>query len=960
MNSEVKNISRTLLLVLISLMILKLPANAQRKLNDLTKHFTRKENVARTCHDVEVANNGLVMVATGYGINFFNGYAWDIRLGDKLKSPRFTKLKRDQKKSDKYYVGGLNKIGFFVLRNDQFQFKEIISFKENKEKLGGRLLKIYQKGDLIFFLGSSSGCIVYNQQTRQKNYITPINNITSFSTLRINQDILIISSTGDVFKLADNQWVKLVESPTLIQKYQPIFLKEFENNLSVLISNEKKFYLKTGASDIREVSHISALIKNGVKFQVKKRKNYLVISTNKMLFKFHLDSELISCQQNLSQVVINNFSFDLQGNVWVTTNNGAFYIELNEKFTFHPNDKGVRKCKLLGKYEVNLLKSENTITINNGKKTQAITFDGLVSDVALDDNRFLVSTSKGLYEIDAIGSLRKKILNGEFRRVVSHKPKQIFLLAGTQTLQVLNKEYDVINTINLTGGGIYNTFISTDGIIYYSTSSEVYQIQLSPDFKSTLSQKKIVFPSKTRFSFIFFEEDNSVYIVNALGLFKVDNHKKITCLTANLKGLPRDQEGIYYQKFSFAKPLSKDCFFLASVYSKGNGAESFPGILSKDQSGQYTFANRDFKRIGKIVTTDVKKLDSSHVQIIAQKKIITCNLNIINISVDKFNSYIREVTLKKDISDSVKNDLTESNYQDLKIYQGITQQHKIANIPYETNSITIKFASDYYIVTEANKYSYKLKGLEKSWSNWTSDQEKEYTHLREGTYTFQVRCKNVYGTISSVASYTFTILPPWYRTWWAYALYILAVISLLVGGSISYSHYRTRQIRQYNEELEQVVERRTEEIRIQQKELKNTNEELIKANTLIKKDRDEKVKIYLQEATEAASKLKQIQETLTQRGPEIAQKLLTNEINTAGELSIIQEKVRGEFPDFASEIDKALTDKKITKVIWQVGYCLKLGRSPIEIAKIRPLSNRTVSAYGTKLRKLGILEAVNK
>jgi len=151
-----------------------------------------------------------------------------------------------------------------------------------------------------------------------------------------------------------------------------------------------------------------------------------------------------------------------------------------------------------------------------------------------------------------------------------------------------------------------------------------------------------------------------------------------------------------------------------------------------------------------------------------------------------------------------------------------------------------------------------------------------------------------------------------------------------------------------------------QEIEIQTEELKTINNELTKANALIKKDRDEKVKIYLQEATEATGKLQQIQEAFVQRGPEIAQKLLANEINTSGELSIIQEKVRPEFPEFSDTIDKALVDKKITKVMWQVGYCLKLGKLPAEIAKILPISNRTVSVYGTKLRKMGVLEAVSK
>ena len=191
----------------------------------------------------------------------------------------------------------------------------------------------------------------------------------------------------------------------------------------------------------------------------------------------------------------------------------------------------------------------------------------------------------------------------------------------------------------------------------------------------------------------------------------------------------------------------------------------------------------------------------------------------------------------------------------------------------------------------------------------------------------------------------------------SFLLNILSVVGVVLLMILAVVLYRSNLRKQ---RTNRVLLLQKQEIEIQTEKLKITNRELKKANIFIKKDRDEKVKIYLQEAMEATNKLQQIHETLTQRGPEIAQKLLTNEINTAGKLTTIQEKVRIEFPGFSEEIDKALVDKKITKVIWQVGYCLKLGKPPTEIAKILPLSNRTVSVYGTKLRKMGVLEAITK
>ncbi|WP_299463265.1 hypothetical protein [uncultured Microscilla sp.] len=65
MSSDTIYTFRITSLILILTLFMAFPANAQKKLNEFTKHSTRKERVARGCHDIEVTNDGLVMVATG-------------------------------------------------------------------------------------------------------------------------------------------------------------------------------------------------------------------------------------------------------------------------------------------------------------------------------------------------------------------------------------------------------------------------------------------------------------------------------------------------------------------------------------------------------------------------------------------------------------------------------------------------------------------------------------------------------------------------------------------------------------------------------------------------------------------------------------------------------------------------------------------------------------------------------
>lgn len=66
-----------------------------------------------------------------------------------------------------------------------------------------------------------------------------------------------------------------------------------------------------------------------------------------------------------------------------------------------------------------------------------------------------------------------------------------------------------------------------------------------------------------------------------------------------------------------------------------------------------------------------------------------------------------------------------------------------------------------------------LEGFDEKWSPWSTETRRDYTNLPPGDYTFRVHAMNVYGHESKEASFALSILPPWYRTWWAYVLYVL-------------------------------------------------------------------------------------------------------------------------------------------------------------------------------------------
>jgi DNA-binding CsgD family transcriptional regulator len=76
------------------------------------------------------------------------------------------------------------------------------------------------------------------------------------------------------------------------------------------------------------------------------------------------------------------------------------------------------------------------------------------------------------------------------------------------------------------------------------------------------------------------------------------------------------------------------------------------------------------------------------------------------------------------------------------------------------------------------RYSIMLQGFDKEWSAWSKKTEKDYTNLSAGKYIFLVKSINNRGIESAVKKYSFTILPPWYRTIAAMLAYLVIFIGL--------------------------------------------------------------------------------------------------------------------------------------------------------------------------------------
>jgi signal transduction histidine kinase/ligand-binding sensor domain-containing protein/DNA-binding response OmpR family regulator len=98
------------------------------------------------------------------------------------------------------------------------------------------------------------------------------------------------------------------------------------------------------------------------------------------------------------------------------------------------------------------------------------------------------------------------------------------------------------------------------------------------------------------------------------------------------------------------------------------------------------------------------------------------------------------------------------------------------------NDFTVEFVGLNYATPRQHEYAYQLVGFNPDWVAAAPRQRAaSFTNLPPGSYTFRVKASNGDGRWSPTpATLQFTILPPWWKTWWAYLLYGLGLLGALL------------------------------------------------------------------------------------------------------------------------------------------------------------------------------------
>ncbi|WP_183559664.1 hybrid sensor histidine kinase/response regulator transcription factor [Mucilaginibacter sp. SP1R1] len=140
---------------------------------------------------------------------------------------------------------------------------------------------------------------------------------------------------------------------------------------------------------------------------------------------------------------------------------------------------------------------------------------------------------------------------------------------------------------------------------------------------------------------------------------------------------------------------------------------------------------------------------------------------------------------------------------------------KKITLSYDQAVIAVDYVALEYSFPDKISYAYYLEGWDHNWNYVGKVKTAYYSRLNEGHYTLRIKSTGTDGVWSNNQKVIYiTVLPPWYRTWWAWLLYIGFTIAVVYR----YWLYQTRQTK-LKHEVEITVIKAEKERELNEKKL---------------------------------------------------------------------------------------------------------------------------------------------
>lgn len=518
------------------------------------------------------------------------------------------------------------------------------------------------------------------------------------------------------------------------------------------------------------------------------------------------------------------FYLDNTQNLWVGTNAGLSKIELFSPVTrFDSDTYEVGNVLSLNAYGEDLYigGSTSVLYIDHAdgviKKVQNLP-NTQVFDLEEDDSQ-LITTGPGLYKIQKD---QASLIKGteSFQTVVlliSKKYPGYVFIGGNFGLHMFKRtinpsgsyDYQSIGPISGVTRAIYTIVENSSGEIWAGTQAGyIYRVQIPKTASGNLDVSNAIVQ-------VYNDEDG----IQGLSGTAINIGGKV--YTSGIEGF------FYFDMLS--ESFKKDTIFSFSDEIADINLDTYG--LGGNQFGDVTLDFKGEKRLAKLQS------DGSYILKEYPFNLITARFSAAGYTEPNgvFWFGTDEGLLRLDPNMEYKTDYPTPLY-----FNAVNSADRLLTLPkfhgdsipellYKNNNIRFNYISPFFVKENRMQYQTFLEGLDEGWGEWGDKTSREFTSLPFGTYTFRVKAKNTFGTISEEIAYSFEVLPPWYATWWAYILYLLG-FGLIVYGLVKVqtrSILAKEKLKNQEKELAQA-----KEIEKAYEDLKATQSQLIQSEKM--------------------------------------------------------------------------------------------------------------------------------
>lgn len=770
------------------------------------------------------------------GILAFNGIKWKIiecdsshsgvKKSQAVQKSKVTKI--FESKNGKIYVGRNDNFGEIQYSKQGKIVYHPLFIARNKNSLG-QVWNIVEHKNVVYFIGEKK-ILSYNGSKIEEVVFSKLSSYYVETSSKLNEGILFTLNSDD--NNSSNK--KYIYYHFETKTENEILLPSNYNRLTISGVFEQKgsWNLFNVLGDVYRFKEINkkivwekepittfSFLKNYKVNSVKIHNDYLYIATeNNGMIVSDLNGKIVrvfDLDDKMENLNVFDFFHDEENNLWLCLDNGIHFFETTSPLTYYDKSDGIldviNRFDIVDNKEYVATASGITTTYfeKNHKKFKAIEgFNQEVFDINTYETDFGTKTIAiagiGIYEFN-FKTNKHKLLAEDYAWVTIQNPynkNEIFVgsetSVGKLTLKANTWNYEII--IPNVEGDVRDLVFHNGKLIYGSENNGVFVY----DFVSKKSTKvKTQLNKKLNTSYVLETFKGKVYIGFETGLYELTNDFK--------KLVPFKGVGNHFigdNNLQIHRLINFDDKHLWVVIHNEKGSKKFENGWLEFENNQWKWTSWPFEQIAldkDPVIFDIVELNDKEIWFGGGNTIFSFNPQVLSSIKRNFKLSFDEIHLNTD----------------LVIYDP-NKAKPLGEIDYAKNTVKFVFHANSFIGLKEMKYRYRLDGYVETWSDWSELNFADFKKIPEGTYTLKVQAKNIYGFESETLSYTFTILPPWYRTWWAYAIYFVSFV-FLIYLTIRLSIQR---VKNQNIKLEHIVEERTSEIADQNKQLELQKEEI--------------------------------------------------------------------------------------------------------------------------------------